>query len=55
MRVDENLCRGCKMCQRYCKKGAIRVEGGVAKIDLDKCVRCMLCVGACTFGAISID
>lgn len=55
MRVDENLCRGCKMCQRYCKAKAIRVEGGKACIDLDKCVGCMICIGACTFGAISVE
>ncbi|MEG0918735.1 MAG: 4Fe-4S binding protein [Anaerovoracaceae bacterium] len=54
MRVKAELCRGCKMCQRYCKVGAIVIEGGVAKIT-DKCVGCRLCISACTFGAIEWD
>lgn len=52
MRVDERLCRGCKMCQRYCKFGAISIIDGKAVIDADKCKGCMLCANGCGFGAI---
>lgn len=52
MRVDERLCRGCKMCQRYCKFGAISIVDGKAVIDVDKCKGCMLCASGCGFGAI---
>ena len=55
MRVDERLCRGCKMCQRYCRFGAISIVDGKAVIDGSRCMGCRACANACGFGAIVIE
>lgn len=47
MKVCENGCIGCKMCEKTCKFDAIHVEGGVAKIDYDKCKNCKMCTKVC--------
>ncbi|MEG0291573.1 MAG: 4Fe-4S binding protein [Anaerovoracaceae bacterium] len=54
MRVNKDLCRGCKMCVRYCKVGAISMKDGFAVIE-DNCVGCQICISACTFGAIEFE
>lgn len=55
--VDEEKCRGCRTCTRYCAQGAITVTEHKAHIDHDKCVGCGRCIGVCNFSAIesSID
>ncbi len=55
--VDEEKCRGCRTCTRYCAQGAISVTEHKAHIDHDKCVGCGRCIGVCNFSAIesSID
>ena len=55
--VDEEKCRGCRTCTRYCAQGAIAVAEHKAHIDHDKCVGCGRCIGVCNFSAIesSID
>lgn len=55
MRVDERLCRGCKMCQRYCRFGAISIVDGKAVIDPSRCLDCKVCARSCGFGAIVED
>ncbi len=52
MKVCENGCIGCKMCERTCKFDAIHVVGGVAKIDYEKCKNCKMCTKACPKGCI---
>ncbi len=52
MKVCENGCIGCRMCERTCKFDAIHVEGGVAKIDYEKCKNCKMCTKACPKGCI---
>lgn len=50
--VCKNGCIGCKMCERACEIGAIRVENNFAKIDYSKCVNCGKCKDACKMGVI---
>jgi predicted aldo/keto reductase-like oxidoreductase len=40
-------CEGCGKCALRCKSGALRLEGGVAVVDNEKCVRCGYCASAC--------
>lgn len=40
-------CRGCGKCAEACKSAAIRVEGGRARPDMNKCVLCGYCAAAC--------
>ena len=42
-----NGCLGFGTCVSVCKFDAIRVIGGVARVDADKCTGCMQCVDVC--------
>ncbi|AEE15069.1 4Fe-4S ferredoxin iron-sulfur binding domain-containing protein [Thermodesulfobium narugense DSM 14796] len=53
-RVDPILCKGCEVCLRFCKKGAISIVDGKARVDEPKCVGCGACVKGCKNGAISL-
>ena len=54
--VDENLCKGCKICEQVCSYHAIKLigEGKTLKvvIDEDKCYGCGLCVSICPTRAL---
>lgn len=40
-------CISCKICQRNCEAGAIKVDEGIAVIEYDKCTGCDVCVDKC--------
>lgn len=40
-------CISCRLCERKCPAGAIKVNNLVASIDYDLCTRCGLCAAAC--------
>ncbi len=40
-------CIGCKICEKNCPTGAIKVDGNVASIDYAKCTGCDICVEKC--------
>jgi electron transport complex protein RnfB len=40
-------CFGCKMCEKVCEAGAIKVEDNIAAIDYSKCTDCGKCVEKC--------
>lgn len=51
--VDQQACRGCKICAKNCAHDAIRFDDArKAAINHDKCVGCGRCLGACNFNAI---
>lgn len=49
--VTKNYCEvgciGCKMCEKKCPTGAIKVTDFVAEIDYEKCIGCGECEKAC--------
>jgi len=51
--IDENLCTGCKICERGCIYGAIKVDKA-ARVDPEKCYGCGLCATLCPQGAIKL-
>ena len=55
--VDENLCRGCRRCQRECaNNGLVFLEDKKKmSVNLDNCVGCGRCLGACNFDAIDFS
>lgn len=57
VRVNDELCVGCKMCLPYCPVEAIAIEDSVAKIDFDICTECGACLrsGICNFNAFEQD
>ena len=40
-------CIGCKLCEKTCEAGAIKVEKGLAKINYELCTHCGACVEKC--------
>lgn len=53
-KIVSSLCRGCKICAKYCNQNAIYF--GVDKkavINQDLCAGCGRCIGVCNFDAIS--
>lgn len=40
-------CIGCKLCEKNCPQGAIKVENNLAKIDYLLCTDCGLCAEKC--------
>ena len=52
MKACKAGCIGCGKCQKVCTFDAIKIEGGVAYIDSQKCKLCRKCVNECPTGAI---
>ncbi|MGM0365266.1 MAG: DUF362 domain-containing protein [Actinomycetota bacterium] len=50
--VLRGLCTGCKLCEKNCPTGAIRVNGGKARINYILCNDCNRCVIVCPSAAI---
>ncbi|MCL6450775.1 MAG: 4Fe-4S binding protein [Acetobacteraceae bacterium] len=46
-------CLACRVCEKACPTGAIRVEGNLAVIDYGRCTGCGLCVERCPVGALA--
>ncbi len=51
-RLVESLCTGCQECNKICPTKAITMNGNIAKINEDVCIKCMCCHEACRFYAI---
>ncbi len=49
--LEEDDCKGCTTCMRYCPTQAIRVQRGKAKIIREKCIDCGECVRRCPYHA----
>ena len=44
--LDEKKCSGCTACLKHCPTEAIRIRGGHASIDPDRCIDCGECMPA---------
>ena len=53
--VDKDKCTGCTHCMKSCPTEAIRIRGGVAKINSDRCVDCGNCLRACPVDAFYVE
>ncbi len=54
-RVEKDVCKGCKICERTCKVDAIAMVKQKAVIDYDKCISCGQCIKACPFKAMKLE
>ena len=54
IRVLNEKCVGCSLCEKVCPFAAIEMREKLAVIDLTKCTLCGACVDACNFDAIEM-
>ncbi len=54
LKVNEELCIGCGICEDSCPFGAIKVLGGLAVVG-ETCTLCGACVESCAVDALSLD
>ncbi len=54
LKVNEELCTGCGICEDNCPFAAIEIENGCAVIG-DTCTLCGACVESCEFEALSLE
>jgi uncharacterized protein (DUF362 family)/ferredoxin len=50
--ADDDICRMCGECWKYCPAGAIKAEKKNLRFDYDKCIRCYCCIEVCPHGAL---
>lgn len=61
--IDENLCKSCKMCVKFCPKGVFALSGKVNKKGYeymaapreDACIKCKLCEKVCPDLVIHVE
>ncbi len=49
---DDNLCKMCGECWKYCPAKAISQHGKNIQFDYDACIRCYCCIEVCPHGAL---
>jgi len=57
LRFHGDRCKGCRLCERVCPAGAIRIQAAgekkfTAAMSLDKCIFCGQCVDSCVSKAL---
>jgi len=53
--INKELCTGCETCVDECSVGAILMEGDIAFIKEDECIRCGVCHDVCPENAVRHD
>ncbi|MFZ4397729.1 MAG: FAD-binding protein [Kiritimatiellia bacterium] len=53
LKIDAKACTGCGACVNTCPFGALKLDGGVAVVDMDRCTLCGACVDSCPVSAIA--
>lgn len=52
--ANDNACKLCGECWKYCPAKAITEEGSRLRFDYRKCIRCFCCLEVCPHGALRI-
>ena len=53
MRVNENKCVGCRVCEDRCPMRSNKVDDHLAQINIHDCIMCGVCKEYCPAKAIS--
>ena len=54
LKIDQEKCLGCGICQRECPAEAITLKNKKAEIDFQKCLGCGRCIAICPQEAVEI-
>jgi len=54
LKIDEELCTACKLCQQVCIRDNIEVEEYARELGSGTCFECGHCVAICKAGAITL-
>lgn len=54
-RVNEEKCKGCKICEKVCPVLAVRVDNRVAVVNAERCRGCAACEQRCPEHAIVME
>ena len=52
--ADDEACKLCGECWKYCPAQALTGEGDRLRFDYGKCIRCFCCLEVCPHGALRI-
>ena len=52
---DNEKCKRCGICAKYCPEGIITVDKDGARADMDYCKGCGICAEECPFKAIKME
>ncbi len=56
LKLDEELCIGCGICEQVCPHEVFEVDNGKAKvIARDSCMECSACARNCPVDALSVE
>ena len=55
VKINKELCIGCKKCANVCGFGALKIENGKASINNEKCISCGMCTSHCQVNAIIVE
>jgi len=54
-KINEENCTGCRVCEKYCNYGAIKVgKDKIARIDYKKCTGCGQCIAVCQYDSARV-
>ncbi len=53
--IDDEACKACRDCAKYCPAEAITFDGKEGRFDYDKCIRCYCCLEVCPHGAMRAE
>jgi polyferredoxin len=51
--IDQEVCQGCRSCERVCKAGCVDTAGKT--IDVTRCVTCFNCLSVCNTQALRFE
>ncbi|OGX29845.1 MAG: hypothetical protein A3F87_04315 [Omnitrophica WOR_2 bacterium RIFCSPLOWO2_12_FULL_51_24] len=53
-RINDKICKKCRICEKSCPAQCITIEEEGSRIDYRRCIKCFCCHELCPYDAISI-